>query len=89
MQHIRNSFPRQLLTRQRLLVSALALGVLACQPVSANYSLPLDGCRSLALCNLQLDESSKTAYWEYAEYPSDTHGELGQLFRDHRGDGSL
>ena len=89
MQHIRNSFPGHLPTRRRLLVSALALGVLAYQPVSANYSLPLAGCRSLALCNLHLGESSKTDYWEYGEYPSDTHGELGQLFRDHRGDGPL
>ena len=86
MQHNRNYIPRWLHSQRGFLVTALALGALAYQPVSANYSLPLDGCRSLALCNLYSGESPKTAYWEKIEYPSAAPEELGQLFRDRRRD---
>jgi hypothetical protein len=89
MQHFRKYFPNRLVARRRFLVSVVALGALACQAVSANYSPPLAGCRNLALCNLHSDGPSNTSHLENEGNSSGRPGEWGKLFLDRRGDDSL
>lgn len=66
-------------SRRRFLGVTVAVVSLFCQTSLANYSLPLPGCRTLALGIPNSAEPRKTAYRKNALYPVDTLAELKHL----------